>query len=125
MGDRDSTHHLWIGEQSVYMDDRPSTTLGTLPALQIYFHDNSIIHSSIYATGTPYASGALSIPNGNGTMGNSTIINNTFCIAGADASWQAKYLKIQPVGSTNTNNTLLCPGAIIRTYFKGKNKFRN
>jgi hypothetical protein len=97
-GDSNTVTHLWKGEQSFYGDDRANEDK---PALQVNFYNNSITHIS------PNENGALSIPNGGGTMGLSSAYNNTFCIPGADGTWQTKHIKLY-AGFINTGNILNC-----------------
>ncbi|RYY48274.1 MAG: T9SS type A sorting domain-containing protein [Chitinophagaceae bacterium] len=42
----------------------------------------------------------------------SSVYGNTFCIPNAPANWQNTYLKLYVAGTTSSNNTLSCGGAV-------------
>lgn len=114
-GDSNEVTHQWKGEQSFYGDDRDNEDK---PALQVNFYNNTIKHYS------PYENGAVSIPNGNGTMGVSSAHDNVFTIPGANpATWQTKHIKLYP-GFLNYNNVLTGQASSNKTR-KGIIRFKN
>ncbi|HEX8334558.1 MAG TPA: T9SS type A sorting domain-containing protein, partial [Segetibacter sp.] len=93
------------GQESVYCNDHTNQVEANAKQ-EIKFYNNTIKN--------PQPRGAVRIAAYNNNSGPAQVTDNGFCITGAQADWEKKYIIVNPAGSQISNNTLMsnCYGTL-------------